>query len=382
MRILFVSGTDVGGSAHSTRELAERLVRHGHDVGILFRVEGPRPRYVHKRAINLVTKLGSKPGARQVDRVAALIGRKPKPGDGTAPYSVWGSAVVENALPGVLRRFAPDVVVASSIGRVAWKRIRLMLADLGIPSVLYIREESGLGHLSVSHAPPDLLLANSHTNAQRAAALGTPATMIPSVVTVDRYLTESSRERVLFVNPVPSYGLETALELAGARPDVRFAFVEWWKLADDERRALNDRLAAKLPNVVLRSATADPAQVYADARVLLAPFLLDGRPRVVLEAQANGIPVLARDLPALRETVGSGGTLVPADASIGAWAEALGSMIDDQDAYLAACAAARAYAGRDEVDPERVVVRFERALAELLATSRNPTAAPGPADRR
>jgi glycosyltransferase involved in cell wall biosynthesis len=274
--------------------------------------------------------------------------------------------------------------VVSSIGRVAWKRIRFILASVGIPSVLYIREENALGHLSISGAPPDLMLANSHTNAQRATALGAPALMVPSVVTVDRYLVDSTRERVLFVNPVPSYGLETALELAAARPDVKFAFVEWWKLEDDERAALNDRLKAKLPNVVLRPATTDPAQVYADARLVLAPFLLDGRPRVVLEAQANGIPVLARDLPALRETVGSGGTLVPADAPISVWADALGAMIDDPEHYRAACDAALAYANRDEVDPERIVVRFERALAELVASFRDPTArdapAPGPAE--
>jgi glycosyltransferase involved in cell wall biosynthesis len=327
--------------------------------------------------VNLVTKLGSRAGAAPVERAAALIGRTPKHPAGPEPYQVWESAVVENSLAPVIRSFAPDVVVVSSIGRVAWKRIKSMLATLGIPSVLYIREESALGHLSVSHAPPDLLLANSHTNAQRAAALGTPATMIPSVVTVDRYLTDTTRERVLFVNPVPSYGLETALELAAARPDVAFAFVEWWKLGDHERVALNERLKAKLPNVVLRPATTDPSRVYADARVLLAPFLLDGRPRVVLEAQSNGIPVLARDLPALRETVGSGGTLVPAEAPIAAWADALGAMVDDPDAYRTACDAARAYARRDEVDPERVVVRFEQVLAELVAAFRNPTRAGG-----
>jgi glycosyltransferase involved in cell wall biosynthesis len=378
VRILFVSGTAIGGSAHSTRELADRLVGHGHDVGILFRVEAPRTRQLHKRAINLVTKLGARPGASQVDRAAALIGRTPKAADGSSAYQVWESAVPENALPPILRTFAPDVVVASSIGRVAWKRIRTMLAGLGIPSVLYIREESALGHLSVSHAPPDLLLANSHTNAQRAAALGTPATMIPSVVTVDRYLTDTTRERVLFVNPVPSYGLETALGLAAARPDIQFAFVEWWKLTDDERAALEARLSAKLPNVVLRSATTEPSQVYADARVLLAPFLLDARPRVVLEAQANGIPVLARDLPALRETVGRGGALVPADAPIAAWAEALGDLVDDPERYRAACDRARAHANRDEVDPERVVVRFERALADLVVSFRDPTARSAP----
>ncbi len=289
---------------------------------------------------------------------------------------MWGSVVPENALRSVIGTFGPDVVVTSSIGRVAWKRIRRTLASLGIPSVLYIREENALGHLSISKAPPDLLMTNAHTYADRAAELGSPAIMIPSVVTLDRYLVESSRERVLFVNPVPSYGLETALELAAARPDVQFAFVEWWKIDDADRAELNAGLAAKLPNVILRPATTDPGAVYADARLLLAPFLLDGRPRVVLEAQANGIPVLARDLPALRETVGPGGRLVAADAPISEWASALGELIDDPERYAAACDAARADAGRPDVDPSVIVSRFEQALAELVAGSRDPSIGP------
>jgi glycosyltransferase involved in cell wall biosynthesis len=276
----------------------------------------------------------------------------------------------------VIRSFGPDVVVASSIGRVAWRRIRLILADLGIPSVLYIREEAALGHLVISKAPPDLLVANSHTYAAEATKLGYPALMVPSVVTVDNYLVESTRKRVLFVNPVPSYGLEAALELAASRPDVLFAFVEWWKLESDERAALNRRLASRLPNVELRPATADPGAIYADARVLLAPFLLDGRPRVVLEAQANGIPVLARDLPALRETVGTGGRMVRGDASAEEWAAALGELIDDPDRYQEACDAALAYASREEVDPTVIVSRFEHALAELVAASRDLSRGP------
>jgi glycosyltransferase involved in cell wall biosynthesis len=376
MRILFVSGTAIGGSAHSTRELAERMTARGHDVAILFRVDGDRVRKLHKRAVNLVTKLGGSGLAKRVDRVAALIARKPHRDRESVTYEVWESVVIENSIRTVVRSFGPDVVVASSLGRVAWKRIRLILQSLGIPSALYIREENALGHLSISKAPPDLLLTNAHTYAERAAELGSPALMVPSVVTVDRYIVASTRERVLFVNPVPSYGLETALELAAARPDVLFAFVEWWKLEDDERAALNERLAAKLPNVLLRPATDDPGAVYADARVLLAPFLLDGRPRVVLEAQANGIPVLARDLPALRETVGPGGRLVHSDASISEWAAALGELIDDPERYREACEAARAHAHREEVDPEVIVSRFERALADLVAGSRDPSIGP------
>ena len=96
--------------------------------------------------------------------------------------------------------------------------------------------------------------------------------------------------------------------------------------------------------------------------------------------------MLARDLPALRETVGNGGTLVPPDAPISAWAEALGRLIDDPDRYRAACDAALAHANRDEVDPERIVARFERALSDLLVRFRDPTThdapAPGPAEPR
>ncbi len=376
MRILFVSGTSIGGSAHSTRELADRLVEHGHHVAVLFRIEGaPRTRQLHKRAINLVVKLGRSPLARPVDAVAAMLSRRPRRADEAVPYEVWQTSIPENSLRSVLRSFGPDVVVASSIGRVAWRRIRAELAELGIPSVLYLREQSALGHLTISEAPPDLLMANAHTYVERAASLGHAALMVPSVVSVDRYLVKSTRERVLFVNPVDSYGLETALALAAARPDVGFAFVEWWELDDVQRRALEEQLA-RLPNVVLRPATTDPGAVYADARVLLAPFLLDGRPRVVLEAQANGIPVLASDLPALRETVGTDGHFVGAEAPVAEWAAALGDLIDDPVRYQAASDAARAHAHREEVDPDVIVSRFERALADLVANVRNPARGP------
>lgn len=368
MRILFVSGTAIGGSARSTRELAERLVARGHRVAILFRVDDhPRLRHVHKRAVNLVVKLGDSPFARPVDRVAAQLGRRPQRAAEPVPYEIWTTTIPENSLATVLGSFRPDVVVASSIGRVSWRRIRADLAGRGIPSVLYIREESALGHLTISEAPPDLLLANAQTYADRTAELGHVAVMIPSVVTLDRYLVDSTRERVLFVNPVPSYGLETAVALARARPDVPFAFVEWWNLDDFGRPALEARLA-ELPNVELRAAETDPAKVYADTRVLLAPFLLDGRPRVVLEAQANGIPVLASDLPALRETVGSGGRLVPADAPVEAWAAALGELIDDPARYRREVERARAHAAREEVDADAIVDRFVEALRGLVAS--------------
>ena len=99
MRILFVSGTAIGGSAHSTRELADRLTAHGHDVAILFRVDGERVRTLHKRAINLVTKLGDRLLAPKVDRIAATDrGASPAATRSPSTYEVWESVVIENSI--------------------------------------------------------------------------------------------------------------------------------------------------------------------------------------------------------------------------------------------------------------------------------------------
>ena len=313
-------------------------------------------------------KLGSSWAARLVGSVAATIGRRPRREPDEGDLEIWSTILPENSLESVRAAFRPDVVVASSVSRTGWRRMRDLLTRDRVPSVLYIREEAGLGHLGISHCPPDLLLANAHTYAAAAEELGYPATMIPSVVNLDPCRVESSRERVLFINPVASYGVDRAVAIAAARPDVLFAFVEWWQLDNEARATLDGQLAA-LPNVDLRATVSDPADLYADARVLITPYTLDMRPRVVLEAQVNGIPVLATDLPALRETVGAGGILVPPDAPISAWVDALGELVDDPVRYATLDAAARVHAARDEVDPEAVVGRFVEALSSLITQS-------------
>src|SRR5207244_11535542 len=96
-----------------------------------------------------------------------------------------------------------------------------------------------------------------------------------------------------------------------------------------------------------------------------APYLTNGRPRVVLEAQANGIPVLASNLPAVVEAVGPGGVTVEAEAPIAEWVDALNRLLEPAT-YDALTAAALAHAHRPEVDTEQIVTRFEDALAHLV----------------
>jgi len=370
MRILFVSGTAVGGSASSTRELATALAARGHDVGLLARVAtAPRRWMLQHRLVNAsVSREGSFLGAA-AERAAARIGRRARLVR-TDPFREWSTILVENSLGPVRAAFAPEVVVASSIGRMAWRSVRAELAAAGIPSVLYLREESAIGHLAISDAPPDLLLANAHQHDAAARAAGFEAHVVPSVVDLSRARVESTREVVLFVNPVEVSGRELAVGVARACPDLRFAFVESWPLSEEERRWLDAALAG-LANVERRPRVDDLRRLYGDARVLLVPYRTNGRPRVVLEAQANGIPVLATDLPALTEAVGPGGVAVPSDAGPGEWARALRDLLEP-DRYEDLSVAARAYAGRAEVDPDVIVGRFAELVGALVGTVEAP----------
>jgi glycosyltransferase involved in cell wall biosynthesis len=365
MRVLFVSGSASGGSLRSTSELAQRLARRGHAVAILKSARGGRfSVYVHKRADNLEAKLAPRPVSRVVAAGARLIGRRPRPMPAAPQVELWQALLPENAFGAILRRFAPDVVVANSIDRRAWRKIRADLAAKGIASVLYLREESAVGHITVSNAPADLHLANAEVHSERMRALGLECITIPSLIEVDQCLVESTRECVQFVNPVDISGVDIAIELAHARPAVSFVFAESWKLDPDERAVLDERLRGLL-NVEFRERVEDLRLLYRDARVLLAPYLTNGRPRVALEAQANGIPVLATDIPALREAVGPGGVLVDPEAPVADWAAALDAMLEPAR-YDELTRLARAHAARAEVDPEEIVACFERALSDLL----------------
>jgi glycosyltransferase involved in cell wall biosynthesis len=367
VRILFLSGTPTGGSARSSHALARALGERGHDVSALLRVRGhDHLDRLYKRAINLHTKLRNHPRlAAAVNIPARRLGARRHADPVDHGYLVELCVVPENGLPAVLRSAHPDVVVASSIERVGWWRVHATLRAAGVPSVLYLREANGLGHLSISKLAPDLLVANASSHAEAARVLGHDCLVIPSVVDVSGTQTTSTRQVALVVNPIPSHGLSTAWALARARPDIRFVFQESWLLSDEDAQAMRVEAAA-LGNVEVREFTPDPSGIYSDAKVLLVPHEIDNRPRVVAEAQANGIPVVATDFPGLREAVGTGGELVPVGAPPEQWVAALASVWDEPERYDALARAASTHAARPEMQPAAVVDRFEQALIELV----------------
>ena len=366
MNLLFVSGTRAGGSGLSQRQLAAGLIARGHRVVILADPEeGYRlTSYLYRRSVNLSTKLGDHALRPLVLAAQWPAGRRPVP----APeydVPVVLSPVPENAYRTLRRRLDPDAVVASSIARVSWRRLRAQLQKDRIPSVLYLREETALAHLTVGEAPPDLLLANTGSLAERARTAGFECRLIPSAIDTTATRVESTREGVLLVNPVRSHGIDRLWAVARARPDIPFVVQESWPLPEPERAGLLAEVRRR-PNVEFRPRTDQLRRIYRDARLLLAPHRLDNRPRVAAEAQANGLPVVASSYPGLVEAVGPGGLLLDPDAPDEAWIAAVARLWDDPILYRRLSEAALEHAGRPEIDPDVVTARFEDALLTLI----------------
>jgi glycosyltransferase involved in cell wall biosynthesis len=364
LRILFVLGTSTGGAAKSTHTLASALLRRGHEVAVLERDKTrPRVEYLYKRLTNARERRRGQLGEGLLDCAARCVGRKRTLM--RHEYPTWRAVHVENALPEALAEAQPEVVVSASISRLGWISVHQQCARAAIPTVLYIREAVALSHLEEGRPLPDLLLANAEGHAAAARERGMPCCFVPSLVDVRATKVTTTRQVALLVNPRKEHGVDVALDLARHRSDVPFALHESWLLSDRERAYVEDQMRT-LPNVELRLFSTDNRAVYRDARVVLAPHTMDNRPRVVLEAQSNGIPVLATDWPGLREAVGPGGLLLPPSATADEWAHAFSVAWDDAARYDALSAAAEQHASRDEVQPDVVLRTFERCLTDVL----------------
>jgi glycosyltransferase involved in cell wall biosynthesis len=85
---------------------------------------------------------------------------------------------------------------------------------------------------------------------------------------------------------------------------------------------------------VLHDATdGDVERLYAGATAVVLPSRYEGFGLTALEAMQRGCPVLASDIPALREISGEGAELLPVDDE-GAWSEAIRRVVSD-DGYRA-----------------------------------------------
>lgn len=364
MRILFISGVDVGGAPRSTLELAYQLVRRGHEIGVVLgSAESPG------RLVSMLTaaaiKLRQRTGRTWLRAMVRPLGAGGGHGAADEGVTVWHRRHPENDLRGLLREFRPGIVIANSLSREAMRWVLEDCVRHRTPLGLYMREEHSITHLTVSALPLDFVIANSEHLAQEARSAGYSCTMVPSIVDLGTSEVSSTRREVVLVNPVAENRPDVLVELARSRPDIPCVLQESWDLPSEWRHVVQAWVDSS-PNLELRPPTTDPADIYRHARLLVAPYP-SGRPRVVLEAQHNGIPVVALAQPASSEAVGPGGVLLAADLSAAQWSATIASLWDDPAEYARLSEAAYRHARRDEIAVDNIVAAFEAAIEGVAA---------------
>lgn len=272
-------------------------------------------------------------------------------------YPVFRAPSVCEAIPVVKRTFDPTVAVVQS--GLAFQVARSCLEN-NVKTIVYLRDTE---YNKLGGDPPTSCLVAYLANSQYVAEayrqqFGISAFVIPPLVKPERYRTSTIREVVLFVNPTRLKGLDRAIDLVQARRDIPFLFLESWTLSTKAFARLQD-FQRRLPNLTLKKRVMDMRPIYRLAHILLVPSIWDEAwARVVTEAQVNGIPVLARHVGGLPESVGSGGVLL--DRAVGpcGWLNALSKVWDYPAEYDHLSRAAFEHSMRPEVQPGLLLRRF------------------------
>ncbi len=349
--IIFAGGNGfppqaAGGVQSSTDHLARNLMAGGHRPRVLAPLYGEGWFGLQARARLKVSARGY-----VTDR--------------TQGYPVHRAWFPHEVVPALMREGRPDVAVVQCHGTV---QIGQAFAAAGVPLVVYLRnvefDELGGDILSLKGAR---FIANSAFTARRyAEAFGVTATVIPPSIDRMAYETVPTGNLVTFINPVPAKGLDLAIEIAAACPEIPFLFGESWLLSPDQREALSSRISA-YPNIRFEPRTADMKSLFRRTRVLLAPSRWEEAwGRVASEAHCSGIPVVGSSRGGLAEAIGPGGIVLDHDAPVADWAGAVRSLWSDPDLHAAASAAARTYSRRPEMDVGR---QFQAFLADVEAAA-------------
>ena len=334
MKILFVTGESfppepTGGAEITLDQLARALVARGHDCAAVT-VSGTR---LGRLARKLAPTLERDPGhAYPLVRAAGVTKARVRVAEGL--------------------QARPDVVVCSNTRDIAVPRLAAAAARV----LVLVQDAQFRGY--IDWLPPAAVVAAvSHFLAgELRRRAGVVAHVLYPYVELPAYHAGPRRpDHVTLLSPLRHKGRDLFLAVAALLPRRRFALVDSPYLPAGERLDLLRRLPA---NVALVPPAADPRALYARTSVLMVPSTDEAFGRVIVEAQVNGIPVVARRTGGIPEALGDAGVLLPPDAPVAAWADAVEAILSDPTRAAALGERARAAATRPELAPATIVDRF------------------------
>lgn len=218
----------------------------------------------------------------------------------------------------------------------------------GARTVGWLHSPSPIG-LAVLKGKPTHILATSRFVAERAFESCGREAIVFFPPFDDAPLTDiSHRDAITLVNPIPDKGVELFLSLSRRFSERKFLAVEGWHPVQLPQKDLRSNLRY-WPRQL------DMEPVFAETRLLLVPSRIDeGFGRVVVEAGLHRIPALVSGRAGLVEAAGAGPAVIE-DLDIDAWSTAIRTL-DDKDAYLQRCQAARENAIKFLRDPVSVLI--------------------------
>lgn len=338
-----------GGAQQSANALIKALVKRHHRAVILCGLMQGGP-------IGLIGRLKLK--------LKRVFSNSKVAKDTVCGYAAYRAWFPWEAVEEVVKKERPDVILVLAGQPV---KMGLMAKQTGIPVIMMLQnvefDDHG-GEFSELGSVP--CVANSSFTANRyKKEYGVNSLVIHPIIYPERYRIDTTREKVVFINPNPSKGLEVAIEVAKGNPDIPFLFIEAWRLTNDELGALEQRIA-NLKNVTFQRAVPDIREVYKYAKILLAPSKWEeAYGRVATEAQISGIPVVASNIGGLPEAVGDGGILLDPEGDIKDWIKAVRELWMDENLYCRMVKASRAHADRPEVDVESQISAWENFIKDV-----------------
>ncbi|TVP45073.1 MAG: glycosyltransferase [Gemmatimonadales bacterium] len=316
MRLLYVSGTYApnafSGSELSAHTLLKQLAQH-HQVDVLVASDERYAPPPSRRLLYDGVEIHGIRHEQRADEIRSLVDS-----------------------------FAPDLIYTQPW----WHDVALEVAgERGIPSIIRLPDSSFPRDLVLSpRTRPAAVVAQTREMLDTARGFGITGVLLPAFIDLDRVRTrgeDADRRFVTMINPVREKGGFLFRDIASRAPDREFAVVRgWWSLRDSEgrfdevkiRRAYESQGRAYdgwipeepdftgLGNVTVLPPRDAVHEIYDQTRILLCPSLWKEQfGRVIFEAAANGVLVLASGIPTLRENAGDAATFVDRFSRPRAW---------------------------------------------------------------
>lgn len=359
----------VGGSELHARLLARALAARGHDVTLVgMRPAWPRPGIPAAARAGSPGRVTQREDGIAVAYVPARLGRLGAAIDGILPTALADEDALAGAIAG---REVVHVLAREWAGPLERAARRVGAAFVETPLAHPGQPFAGAGRADVArYRRDDAVVALTEWEADWYRARGVRHVHVTGVgpVIADVPAGGPDPATVLFVGRRERYKGYHALRAAAPlvwreRPDARFVVIgqrAWWDRSD----GTSDERWVDLGVADER----EKAEAYSRATVLAMPSEHETFGHTYLEAWAAGRPVIAGDIPPLREVVREGVDGLHARNEPRALARAILRILADPDAARRMGEAGRARL-RERWTWPTVAARVERAYEAALLTS-------------